>query len=844
MNQCAAGVIICLLALLLLTAPESQATWIPDGVPVCTASGIQRPPAMISDGSGGWYVAWVDERSGYDIYAQHLNALGAPLWTANGILLGSGNEFVDLVSDGAGGVIVAWTGSGSNPILAQRINSSGVTLWTAGGVLVNPFEPYFTDYGPHMVSDGAGGAIIAWQSFMYDGSAYVSDVNAQRLNAAGVRQWNYDYAVVVCAAPNDQFSIDIATDGAGGAIASWADLRNDDDNGLVEVYAQRVDVAGATQWTTNGIAICAGTNNQANLDVFWPKMTADGMGGAIIAWEEAERTYGIYAQHVNSLGIVQWTTNGIPLCTATGSRFGPLVVSDEAGGAIIAWREERDADFGLFAQRVDASGALQWTSDGVTLCTTDRFLYPDDYDLCSDDESGAIIAWTDDDDPHAAEDDIYSQRVTASGTLPWGADGVVLCSESDSQSYPDIASDGFGGAAVAWYDRRNDIGDIYADFVNPSGGVGELSPTIASIIDVPQDQGGWVRVIIDKSHLDDEAVADFPISLYNVWQRVDNPALLAAFEQSASDGAPTANASAGFIAPQEGFDAASLTGLPVFSLKDRIFIRLGERGTVADMLAGTWELLGSFAACQHDQYIYRASTLADSTAEGIPYSVYMVSAHTTTPSVWFASEPDSGYSVDNLPPEPPVGLAADQSFVPEGLALTWDTNTENDLAYYAVYRGLSGDFIPGPGNLIATPTAAEYFDGDWRWDGGYYYKISAFDENGNESGHVLVSPDNITDVETPEAPRASYLAQNYPNPFNPTTRITFGLAAPGNVSVRIYDAAGRLVRVLAEGMRAAGHYTELWDGRDSRGTAVASGIYFCRLSAGAFEETRKLTLLR
>jgi flagellar hook assembly protein FlgD len=62
--------------------------------------------------------------------------------------------------------------------------------------------------------------------------------------------------------------------------------------------------------------------------------------------------------------------------------------------------------------------------------------------------------------------------------------------------------------------------------------------------------------------------------------------------------------------------------------------------------------------------------------------------------------------------------------------------------------------------------------------------------------------------------------------------------------VRIYDAAGRLVRTLVDGARPAGRYSELWDGLDSRGGAVASGIYFYRLDAGAFTQTKKMVLLR
>jgi len=102
----------------------------------------------------------------------------------------------------------------------------------------------------------------------------------------------------------------------------------------------------------------------------------------------------------------------------------------------------------------------------------------------------------------------------------------------------------------------------------------------------------------------------------------------------------------------------------------------------------------------------------------------------------------------------------------------------------------------------------------------------------------------ITGVEDPRTPQPAFLAQNYPNPFNPATRIPFGLREPASVSLRIYDATGRLVRVLVEGDRAAGTYGELWDGRNGGGDSAASGIYFYRLIAGIFSETRKMILMK
>ena len=224
--------------------------------------------------------------------------------------------------------------------------------------------------------------------------------------------------------------------------------------------------------------------------------------------------------------------------------------------------------------------------------------------------------------------------------------------------------------------------------------------------------------------------------------------------------------------------------------------------------------------------------------------MYVISAHSADPAIWFSSIPDSGYSVDNLPPGAPAGLAGEQSYSPAGLALTWSLNAENDLSHYAVYRDTTEGFVPGPGNQMAVPTDPEWFDAGWRWDSGYYYKIAAVDVHGNESVYALLSPDNVTGLESPRAPKANYLAQNFPNPFNPATKIAFGLHAAGTVKLGIYDASGRLVRTLINGARPAGHYSETWDGRDERGVAVASGVYFYRLDAGSFSETRKMVVLK
>jgi hypothetical protein len=122
--------------------------------------------------------------------------------------------------------------------------------------------------------------------------------------------------------------------------------------------------------------------------------------------------------------------------------------------------------------------------------------------------------------------------------------------------------------------------------------------------------------------------------------------------------------------------------------------------------------------------------------------------------------------------------------------------------------------------------------------------VAAVDVHGNVSEYSSLCSDQITGVEEPLMPEATYLSQNYPNPFNPVTEIAFGIKTPGAVTLRIYDAAGRLVRTLVDENLPAGHYRESWNGLSGGGHKVVSGVYFYKLHAAGFEQTRKMVLLR
>jgi hypothetical protein len=98
--------------------------------------------------------------------------------------------------------------------------------------------------------------------------------------------------------------------------------------------------------------------------------------------------------------------------------------------------------------------------------------------------------------------------------------------------------------------------------------------------------------------------------------------------------------------------------------------------------------------------------------------------------------------------------------------------------------------------------------------------------------------------ETPAIPESFLLSQNYPNPFNSETWISYQLPEPGQVIIRVYNIQGQLVNTLVDEEKAPGAYRVCWSGRDLHGTPVASGVYFCKMKAGAFDKSIKMVLMK
>jgi len=458
------------LMLVILTLNNIAYTqWSPDSTvnnPICTANDNQYYPEIIGDGQGGAIIVWEDRRSGtkYDIYSQWINSSGILQWTADGILICGATEDQanpQLVSDGTGGTIYVWqdTRNGNVDIYSQRINSAGTVQWLADGVPICTMTNQQSS--PQIVSDDSGGAIITWVDNRSGGFGY-SDIYAQRINADGDILWNTN-GVIICSEVNNQAFPLIIRDGNNGAIIVWEDERS----GPKDIYAQRISKDGTVLWASNGVEVCTEANDQNNHQI-----SSDENGGAFIIWQDYRNAIDrdIFAQRINSDGLLQWSTVGVPVCTATNHQFWPQIVSDENGGAFCTWEDYRNSGIyaDIFTQKIDPNGNLIWTVDGEPICTVDKNQH--DPAIISDKSSGAIIAWAD--HRKGTQDDIYAQRIDSSGNVLWSLNGVPISIAQNDQSSPLIINSNNGGAIVAWDDRRSSTSDVYSSLVNANGILG------------------------------------------------------------------------------------------------------------------------------------------------------------------------------------------------------------------------------------------------------------------------------------------------------------------------------------------------------------------------------------
>ena len=334
----------------ILASGALDPAWPSTDLPIAVGPFNQYDFSVAADGAGGMFVVWQDDRSAVDldIYAQRMSAAGVPLWTANGlpVCIATGNQFLPhVVSDGLGGAYMVWVDERSNPHLAyaQHLAADGSVApgWPAGGLALGNPGPIGIEFDAVVTADGAGGALVAWTG---SNNKAVFHPFVQRLTAAGAIAPGWPAAgVQMCNLLQSQTVPQIVSDRTGGAIVVWSDFRDISSPPPVSyhLYAQRVNGSGMPQWTTNGLAVCTAAGGQQDAVA-----VSDDQGGVIVSWGDSRgASSDIYALRLLANGTRPpgWDPDGSALCTVSGAQVGPFIVPDGLSGAIVAWSDSRSS---------------------------------------------------------------------------------------------------------------------------------------------------------------------------------------------------------------------------------------------------------------------------------------------------------------------------------------------------------------------------------------------------------------------------------------------------------------------------------------------------------------------
>jgi len=514
-----------LLALALLcgsrTTPAAAASeWLAGGTPLCRAPGAQLRPTAIADGTGGAIVVWEDQSRSHDattdLYAQRVTAEGliADGWPADGLAICTavGSQLDPMLcTDGDGGAFIAWydlrvnhtVPNGPPVVFVQHVRGDGTLApgWPMDGMRIATIDEL--QLHPRIASDGVtpgGGCFVTWQ----DGRGAAPGIYVQHLTTAGTPAPGWPANGRALSSAGGSFP-DIVADGAApgpggsGALVAWYDP-------AYAIRVQRVTASGdlAAGWPANGALVSSGPTYK-----LYPRLLADGAGGAFLAWSDFSAFYAsladLYLQRVTGAGTLApgWSGAGVPLCTAPETQQQAGLVPDGAGGVLAVWTDYRDHRGQVFLQRVGSGGAPAWAADGIPLTSS-----TDDQGgaaAVADGAGGVIVVWSE-----SSRDSIgiptgraFALRVTSAGVPApgWPAQGVAICGPLDGQGMTGAVGDGAGGIITVWDDLRDyEAGagnsDIYAARVLADGSVpARLALVGAQAALADDDETGHARLV-------------------------------------------------------------------------------------------------------------------------------------------------------------------------------------------------------------------------------------------------------------------------------------------------------------------------------------------------------------
>lgn len=455
---------------------SSYSQWQIDGVAISDTIGQQVVGGVVSDGKGGAFIVWHDNRSDWDIYSQHVDGEGNFYWEKQGrpiVQISGIQSSPKVISDGEGGFVAVWHDTRNNllpDVYAQRINWDGLTMWELNGVPVTVDSGW--QAGPKIIPSSDGNFIISWYNEVNSEVTF----KAQKISLEGAMLWQSTGVTV--SDNKSSYRQYMAPDQQGGCVLAWASR-----DGSRQLYAQRLDSNGNRLWGNDGVVASTNFAHWSNSEI---SICTDSTNGAIIAWHYTQNN-NAYIQRVDSSGNRLWGDTGIQLGNIGVDQRQIKASLLNRNRVICIWH-----DFPyLYIQKFNLQGTPLFPLPGLQINNYRASL---ELDMIINFQKEILITNTKIVSPQPRDTvHVYSHKVDSSGQILWDSSGVPICQrpfDPFDVVRPLLTTDMEGGAIISWIDYRKHTADVdcYTQRVYADGSVGGDTTTniVTDDIEIPQ----------------------------------------------------------------------------------------------------------------------------------------------------------------------------------------------------------------------------------------------------------------------------------------------------------------------------------------------------------------------
>ena len=290
---------------------------------------------------------------------------------------------------------------------------------------------------------------------------------------------------------------------------------------------------------------------------------------------------------------------------------------------------------------------------------------------------------------------------------------------------------------------------------------------------------------------------------------------------------PDSTTSVPYPVPYDNWVTVNLTGANIDATNDFVVsLLLGNNTSAPGIMVSAESISGHsfwYATTDNSWHTY--------TAEGGKIWNYVIRAYVSIGGTTVLTQPTI------------TSIVANKGYI----KLSWNSSA-GPVEGYNIYRSTTTGFAPDTNNMIGIVgnTVTNYTDAlpNIQANTDYFYRISSFDGDGNESDfseEVTIKTLNVNEIHG--IPTEYSLESNYPNPFNPSTTFRFITPKDGLIKFTVHDILGRVVYSENRNL-FAGNYSFTWDGQNKLNQQVVSGVYFLRMEAEGFSQTRKMLLMK